>query len=103
MNGKYEKISNIEEAEELKYLGLIVQAKSKMFEGQKKEIMKENQRIGHDDKLCHRKSCHRVMTGKTYWKGVVLPKVLYGAEVIDVKGEEIDKLQKTENTAMRKS
>ena len=65
MKGKYEKIRNIEEAEELKYLGLIVQAKSKMFEGQKKEIMKENQRIEHDDKLCHRKSCHRVMTGST--------------------------------------
>ena len=30
--------------------------------------------------------------GKTYWKGVVLP----------VKGEEIDKLQKAENTEMRR-
>ena len=45
------------------------------------------------------------MMGKTYWKGVVLPSALYGAEVIDMKGEEIDKLQKkkkTENTAMRR-
>ena len=40
--------------------------------------------------------------GKTYWKGVVLPSTLYGAEVIDMKGEEIDKLQKAENTAMRR-
>ena len=48
------------------------------------------------------KSCHRVMMGKTYWKGVVLPSALYGAEVIDMKGEEIDKLQKAENTAMRR-
>ena len=38
------------------------------------------------------KSCHRVMMGKTYWKGVVLPG----------KGEEIDKLQKAENTEMRR-
>ena len=36
---------------------------------------------------------------KTYWKGVVLPSTLYGAEV---KVEEIDKLQKVENTAMRR-
>ena len=44
------------------------------------------------------------MMGKTYchWKGVVLPSALYGAEVIDMKGEEIDKLQKAENTAMRR-
>ena len=48
------------------------------------------------------KSCHRVMMGKTYWKGVVLPSALYGTEVIDMKGEEIDKLQKAENTAMRR-
>ena len=51
------------------------------------------------------KSCHRVMMGKTYWKGVVLPSALYGAEVKDMKVEEIYKLQfckKTENTAMRR-
>ena len=48
------------------------------------------------------KSCHRVMMGKTYWNGVVLPSALYGAEVIDMKGEEIDKLQKANNTAMRR-
>ena len=39
---------------------------------------------------------------KTYWKGVVLPSALHGAEVIDMKGEETDKLQKAENTAMRR-
>ena len=41
------------------------------------------------------KSCHRVMVGKTYWKGVVLQSAQYGAEVINMKGEEIDKLQKS--------
>ena len=43
------------------------------------------------------------MMGITYWKGVVLPSALYGAEVIDMKLEEIDKLQKAENTAMRRT
>ena len=32
----------------------------------------------------------------------MLPSALYGAEVIDRKVEEIDKLQKAENTAMRR-
>ena len=41
------------------------------------------------------------MIGKTYWKGVVLPSALNGAEVVDMKGEEIDKLKKAENTALR--
>ena len=42
------------------------------------------------------------MMGKTYWKGVVLQSALCGAKVIDMKGEEVDKLQKAENTAMRR-
>ena len=43
-----------------------------------------------------------VAMGKTYWKGAVLPSALYGSEVIDMKGEEIDKLQKSGNTAIRR-
>ena len=37
-----EKISNIEVVEELKCLGVIVQAKKNTFEGQKNEMMKKN-------------------------------------------------------------
>ena len=56
MKEKCEKISNIEVVEEIKYLGVIVQAKRNVFEGQKNEIMKKkNQKIECDDKLCHRK------------------------------------------------
>ena len=56
MKEKYEKISNIEVVEEIKYLGVIVQAKRNVFEGQKNEIMKKkNQKFERYDKLCHRK------------------------------------------------
>ena len=41
MKEKYEKISNIEVVEEIKYLGVIVQAKRNVFEGQKNEKMKK--------------------------------------------------------------
>ena len=102
MKEKYEKISNIEVVEEIKYLGVIVQAKRNVFEGQKNEIMKKIKRLSVMTNSVIEKSCHRVMMGKTYWKGVVLPSALYGAEVIDMKAEEIDKLQKAENTAMRR-
>ena len=46
------------------------------------------------------KSCHRVLMGKTNRKGVVPPSVLCVEEVIDMKGEDIDRLQKAENTDM---
>ena len=101
---KIQKKSNIEVVEELKYLRVIVQAKRNVFEGQKNEMMKKikNKKMSVITNSDIEKSCYRVMIGKTYWKGVVLPSALYGAEVIDMKGEEIDKLQKAENTAMRR-
>ena len=48
------------------------------------------------------RSCNRVMIGKTYWKDVVLPSILHGAEVIDLTKEEINKLQIIENNIYRK-
>ena len=72
---------------------MIVQAKRNMFEEQNSELMTKNQRI---------ESSHLVMMRKTYWKRVVLPNALYEAEVIDIKGKEIDILQKADNTAMRR-
>ena len=89
MKEKYEKISNIEVEEEIKYLGVILQAKRNVFEGQKNEIIKKKKikRLSVMTNSVIEKSCHRVMMGKTYWKGVVLPSALYGAEVIDMKAE----------------
>ena len=94
--------SNIEVVEELKYLGVIIQAKRNMFEGQKYEMMKKIKRLSVMTNSVIEKSCHRIMMEKIYWKGVMLPSTLYGAEVINMKGEEIDKLQKAQNTAMRR-
>ena len=72
MKEKCEIINNIEVVEEIKYLGVIVQAKRNVFEGQKNEMMKKK-RLSVMTNSVIEKSCHRVMMGKTYWKGVVLP------------------------------
>ena len=60
---------------------MILQAKRNVFEGQKNEINEKNiKRLSVMTNSVIEKSCHRVMMGKTYWKGVVLPSALYGAE-----------------------
>ena len=65
MKEKYEKISNIEVVEGIKYLGVIVQAKRNVFEGQKNEIMKKKiKRLSVMTNSVIEKSCHRVMMGK---------------------------------------
>ena len=62
MKEKCEKISNIEVVEEIKYLGVIVQAKRNVFEGQKNEIMKKKiKRLSVMTNSVIEKSCHRVM------------------------------------------
>ena len=48
------------------------------------------------------KSCHRTLIGKPYWKSVVLPNLLYGVEAMEMRESDIDKLQKSENSAMRR-
>ena len=73
---------------------MIVKTKRNVFEGQKNEMMKKIKRLSVMTNSVIEKSCHRVMMGKTYWKGVVLPSALYGAK--------IDEMQKAENTLMRR-
>lgn len=48
------------------------------------------------------KCCHRIIIGKEYWKSVVLPRVLNGMEVMDWRDEEMDNLQRQENSTMRR-
>ena len=47
------------------------------------------------------RSSNKLMLGKTYWKDVILPEVLYGAEVITYNKNEIADLQKAKNQAYR--
>ena len=47
------------------------------------------------------RSSNKLMIGKTYWKNVILPEVLYGAEVVTYNKNEIADLQKAENQAYR--
>jgi hypothetical protein len=41
------------------------------------------------------------LIGKSYWKGVALPGILYGSSVIDFTKSDIEKLQKIENKVYR--
>ena len=83
---------------------MIVQAKRNVFEGQKNKIMKKNHKIERDDKLCHRKK----LPSSNDWEnilersGATKRSVRSRSSLIDIKVEEIEKLQKAENTAMRR-
>ena len=64
---------------------LFIKSKDKCFEGKNNEMMKKRSKVMTNS--VHRKKLPSSNDGETYWKGVVLPSALYGAEVIDMKGE----------------
>ena len=47
------------------------------------------------------KGCNMLLIGKTYWKGIALPSILYGVNVINLSEEEIDDLQNIKNSVYR--
>merc|ERR1712029_287099 len=46
-------------------------------------------------------SCNKMLIGKSYWKGIVIPTILYGAGLYNVTKKEITNLQTKENDCYR--
>ena len=88
-----EEIEGIQVVKEIKYLGVMVGDKRELFEAQRRKMVDQARRMSNMTYSVIEKSCHRVKMGKTYWKSVVLPSVLFGMEVIDLREEDIVKLQ----------
>ena len=47
------------------------------------------------------RSCSKLIIGKTFWKSVALPGILYGANIIEFTKQEVDQLQRIENSVGR--
>ena len=99
---KPERLENLKVVKEIKYLGVKVTDKRKLYDEHKKEIIRRMQRMMNMTNCVIEKSVNRVMIGKTYWKSVVLPSVLYASAVIDFRKGEVEKMQRMENSVMRR-
>ena len=42
------------------------------------------------------KSCKKLLIGKTYWKNIILPSILYGTNIINLSEDDIKELQAIE-------
>ena len=101
VENRVEHIEGIEVVREIKYLGVQVEDKASVFGEYRRGILEKGKRMSGLTFSVVEKSCHRVIIGKAYWKSVVLPSVLFGTEVIEFREEDIDKLQRQENVALR--
>ena len=94
-------IGNIEVVKQIKYLGVMVENKRKMFQGHKIKSFDKGIQFGNQLYSILGNSYNRMLIGKTFYKGLVLPNILYGQDIIVYNKSELEQLQKFDNKACR--
>ena len=102
MPEKPENIKGISVRDRIKYLGITINDKKNCFQVQKEEMFSKARRLANMTYNVIEKSCSRMLIGKTYWKNVALPSILYGVNIIHLNKTDIGKLQRIENGVYRK-
>ena len=101
MKEKPEEIAGIRVRENIKYLGVTLDDKKNMFKTQKKKMIENTRRLGNMAYSVINKSCNKLLMGKTYWKNIALPSILYASSVINMTESEIKEIQRIENSVGR--
>lgn len=74
-----EEIKGIKVTSDLKYLGITVTNKRNCFKTQKEKSLQKAKKLANLTYSIISQSCNKILIGKTYWKSVVLPSVLFGS------------------------
>ena len=92
-NEGIEDVVGIKVVHNIKYLGLIVNDGQDIFRDQKEEMTNKASRFSNLTYSVIAKSYNKMRMGKTFWKGVVLSSVLYGAGLMNATAKELNSLQ----------
>ena len=95
-------IEGIKTAKEMKYLGIWIEDKRDIFKKHKETKLKLAQKLSNTTYSVINRSCNRLLIGKTFWKNVALPSILYGSAVIEWNKKEEQQLQTIQNAVSRK-
>ena len=94
-------IGNILVKEEITYLGIIINDRRNCFQVHKRKMIEKARKLANLTYSIIGRSCARLLIGKTYWKNVALPSIMYGTNIINLTKQEIAKLQSIENGVYR--
>ena len=97
----FTEINDIAVVESFKYLGVTINNKKKCFENHKMKIKADSFKFSNVLYSILGNSVNRLLIGKTFWKGVVLPNLLYANDIIPMNKSDLDKIQVIENKAFR--
>lgn len=98
---KPQEIAGIKVADRIKYLGLTINDSKNCFKIQKEQIIGKARKCANMAYSVVARSCSRLLIGKTFWKCVALPAIMYGANIIEFTKQEIRQLQRIENSVGR--
>lgn len=101
MKNKPEKIREINVTTEIKYLGVTITHKRDCFKKYREERIEKAKRMANLTYPIIAQSCNKILIGKTYWKSVVLPSILYASSIMNYTNTEIEQLQRIDNGVYR--
>ena len=93
-----EYLGNIKVVPKVKYLGIEIDIKRNYFKTQRDKIIQKARKMANITYSVIEKSCNKLLIGKTFWKSIVLPSILYGTNIINLTEDNINELQKIENS-----
>ena len=92
MKEQPEQIEGIKVVDRIKYLGIEIDNKRNYFKTQRIKILEKARKLANMTYAVIEKSCNKLLIGKTYWKSVALPSILYGINVINLSEDDIKSL-----------
>ena len=99
---KPEYIEEIEVKEVFVYLGVEIISDRNIFRKHISKMIEKAQRLANVTYSVIGKCCNKVLIGKTFWKSVALPSILYATNVMNIDEKDIERLQVIENGVYRK-
>ena len=89
-------IEDIKVVNKIKYLGIEIDNKRKYFKTQRQNMLTKARKMANLTYCIIEKSCNKLLIGKTYWKNIILPSILYGTNIMNLSEDDIRELQTIE-------
>ena len=90
-------LNGIDIVHNIKYLGVLIDDKRNCFESQKKRTFENTTKYKQQIYSVLGNCYNRLLIGKTFWKGLILPNLLYASDVIVYTKNQIKSLQILDN------
>ena len=96
-------IEDIKVVNKIKYLGIEIDNKRNYFKTQRQNMLTKARKMANLTYCIIEKSCNKLLIGKTYWKNIILPSILYGTNIINLSEDDIRELQTIEYGVYRRN